>query len=53
MMRANVMRFGILNLDPGSPALRLMAGPDTLAIPAEYIDPQAIAHNWIPTYAGA
>jgi hypothetical protein len=29
----------------------LIAGPDALAIPPEYIGPQAIAHNWIPTYA--
>ena len=40
-------------LGPGSPAPRLIAGSGALAIPPEYIGPQAIAHNWIPTYAGA
>jgi hypothetical protein len=47
MILANVMRFGILNLQAPAHAVAVAA----LAIAAEYIGHQAIAHNRIPTYA--
>jgi hypothetical protein len=42
-----VMRFGMLNLQAPARAAAVAA----MAIAAEYIGHQAIAHNWIPTYA--
>ena len=51
MIRANVMRFGILKLKPRLAAARSGYRPRCCNSGIEYIGHRAIAHNWIPTYA--